>query len=346
LAGAFNEIDTSSKEMMKLVEDVLAVSDMEYDVIKLDNITFDFSAMLKEVFRNLDYYMTRKKHSFSYDIDYAIPMTLIGDEKRLKRVISNFLSNAIKFTPERGSISLVAKMLNDKSGVVTLQIEIADNGIGISKENQGKLFDFFEQGDGSQTREYGGSGLGLAISKRIIEMMDGSISLESELGKGAKFTVTCKLKKESGISEIGKSKNSIWKDRIDSEEADFRGKFILVADDMASNRMVVKHVLESTGAQIIEAETGKQAIDRYFAEPETVDVILMDIRMPEMDGLKATKAIRSSGLPGAEKLPILALMAHSSEEDVKAAKEAGMNLHFGRPVELQMLIEALKIYLV
>jgi len=180
---------------MRMIDDVLDVSDIEYGAFKLSNSTFDFNAMTRDLLREADNNAFKKRHLLNCRIDPSIPFMLSGDEKRLKQVINIFLSNAIKFTPENGEICFDARKISEDDIMITIQIEVTDNGIGISKEQQDKIFTIFEQVDSSLTREHSGMGIGLTLSKRIIEMMGGNIWVESELGKGAKFYLTCKLRK-------------------------------------------------------------------------------------------------------------------------------------------------------
>lgn len=193
----FDEIDAASRRLLGMIEDVLDFTDMEYGAFKLTSSVFDIREAFKDLTKMVDYYIVEKQHTFISDISPTVPLTLIGDKKRLMNVVNCLLVNAVKFTPENGKISLEAYTLNESGNVITLQITVTDNGIGVSKEKQDKLFDLFEQEDGSITRKHGGIGLGLTISKRIALMMGGDISVESELGKGSKFTFTCNLLKET-----------------------------------------------------------------------------------------------------------------------------------------------------
>jgi CheY-like chemotaxis protein len=204
---------------------------------------------------------------------------------------------------------------------------------------------------------HGGIGIGLALSKRIIEMMGGQIWVESELGKGTKVTFTCKLRKDQASAESGVDDSaqtllhapsiqstvvSEQTESADISDADLSGKVILIVDDMQSNRMMMRDLLERTGAGIREARNGKEAVAIFSGEPEDIDLILMDVMMPEMDGYEATRKIRASNLPNADTIPIIALSAYIKERDVKAALGAGMNYHIGKPVESKALLTALK----
>jgi len=190
-----NVMNNAARALLRLIDDVLDISDLEYGSFSITEAAFDFKTMVWDILREADEHATKKKQLLDCRVDPSIPDSITGDKKHLKQIINTFLSNAIKFTPENGEINFNAHVINDSNNILTIGIEVSDNGIGISKEQQDRLFSVFEQGDVSLTREYGGIGIGLALSKRIIELMGGKIQLESELGKGAKFLFTFNLKK-------------------------------------------------------------------------------------------------------------------------------------------------------
>jgi PAS domain S-box-containing protein len=190
-----DELDMSSRHLLRLIQDLLDMSGLEDNTFSFTESVFSFNRMFRDVLKEVGYLAIEKHQRLSYEFNPAIPSSLLGDSKRLSQVITNLLTNAIKFTPEKGEINFSASVLaNDDNGVIILKIEVADTGIGISKEEQGRLFSVFEQLDGGLNRRYGGVGLGLVISKRIIELMGGDIWVDSEPGQGSKFTFTCKLK--------------------------------------------------------------------------------------------------------------------------------------------------------
>jgi signal transduction histidine kinase len=190
-----DEIDSASNTLLQLIDDLLDISGMEYGANLLTEAVINVKDVLNVIVQTVEYNASLKEQAFIVYLDPEIPASLIGDDKRLKQVITNLLANAVKYTPEHGEVCLDVRVINDEINSVTLQFDITDNGIGISKEHQANLFDIFEQVDGSVTRVQSGVGIGLALSKRIVEMMGGSIWVESELQKGAKFSFTCKLKK-------------------------------------------------------------------------------------------------------------------------------------------------------
>ena len=190
-----NEINGASFQLLEMINEVLDISGMEYGVFKLSEASFDIKSTLIRVLENVEHNASKKMQSLTIKIDPQIPSYLLGDEKRLKQVISNLLINSVKFTPDNGEISFSAEKADEDKDSILLRVEVKDNGIGISEDQQKTLFELFEQVDGSPTREHTGMGIGLALSKRIVEMMGGEIKVESELNKGATFSFTCKLRK-------------------------------------------------------------------------------------------------------------------------------------------------------
>jgi len=195
IKGLLDTIDSQSRHLLELIDSVLDISDMEYGFFTLAESSFCWTTMIDDVLTEAHRNASAKHQTLESDIDPNIPSALVGDEMRLKQVVGNFLSNAVKYTQENGTVSFKARLISDDGVAVTLEMEVLDNGIGISKEQQSGLFDLFEQVDGSYTRKQGGIGIGLVLSKRIVEMMGGTIVVESELDKGAKFKFTCKCSK-------------------------------------------------------------------------------------------------------------------------------------------------------
>jgi len=187
------QIDVASSHLLGLIEDVLDMSSMDFGALKLSNAEFSFDAMIKSIMQKVEYIASEKKQTLTTYIEPSLNSTFIGDEKNLRRVIINLLGNAVKFTPEQGKIEFYASFHEEEENEAVLHVTVSDNGIGISEEEKSRLFDLFEQVDGSNTRVQYGIGIGLALSKRIANMMDGDIWVDTELGKGSKFHFTCKL---------------------------------------------------------------------------------------------------------------------------------------------------------
>jgi len=225
-----------------------------------------------------------------------------------------------------------------------LELRVTDTGIGISEEQQGKLFHSFVQVDSSISRKFGGTGLGLAISKTIVEMMQGHIRVESGLGRGSTFIFTIKAelpRQNEEESEYGIEKA----DDLDAVMEDCAGKSILLAEDVEINREIVIALLEDFRMEITEAEDGKQAFDKFAADPDKFDIIFMDIHMPGMDGYESTKLIREFDHPRAKTIPIIAMTANVFKEDIARCLAAGMNAHIGKPLNFNEVTTSLKKYL-
>ena len=329
----FERIDNSAQRLLLVINDILDMSELEADNLELVNRVFMFDNMMGNVISIIDSQTKRKNQHFEIDIDSSIPSRLISDEKRLSRVLINMLSNAVKFTPVTvGEIVLKVELISVEEEYCTIRFIVKDNGIGISPQQQKHLFLPFEQAEGGRSRKFEGIGLGLSLSKRIVDMLGGEIKVESELGKGSVFTFELKM-------EISKEA------KVSVKEGVFAGKRVLVAEDLETNRMVIEAMLDETGVEIDFACNGLEAVDKYKSAPNVYDMILMDIRMPEMDGYEATNAIRISGLPGGSMIPIVAVSANSTPIDIAQSFEAGMNGHICKPIDISELLETMSKYL-
>ncbi|MCL2793269.1 MAG: response regulator [Spirochaetaceae bacterium] len=468
---ALNRIGDASSHLFGIINDVLDMAKIEAHKLELVLVEYNFDKMLQKVMSVINFRADEKKQIVNIKIDNFIPRFLVGDDQRLAQVITNLMGNAVKFTPENGNVLLEAVLTEEIDGVCELRIEITDNGIGISPEHHGRLFQAFEQADSEISRKYGGSGLGLVISKRIIELMGGSIWVESELGKGAKFIFTvkvlrgkkssrsmlasginyknirvlavddmietrllfkalfdqlgmhcdtaddgldaCRVIEENGVYdiyfidwrmpgmdgiELTKKIKSIepkrpsvvimitaadWRQIRDEAmkvgvdkhlikplfssmiidcvneclgiedpgkdplpvQGEFKNKRLLVAEDIEINREILIALLENTGLIIDCAENGQEALDMIEAAPDKYDIVFMDIQMPQMDGLEATRQIRA--LPALQniKLPVIAMTANVFKDDIEACLAAGMNDHLGKPLDIDKVLDKLREYI-
>ncbi|MDR2355102.1 MAG: response regulator [Clostridiales Family XIII bacterium] len=339
-----DKIDEASKHLLGVINDVLDMSKIEAGKLEISCTEFNLEKLLRRVIDVVGFRIEEKRIAFSLSIEENVPAFIVSDEQRLAQVIANFLSNAVKFTPEEGEVSLSARLADeDAAGNCRLEFTVADNGIGISKENQAKLFHSFEQADGSISRKYGGTGLGLAISKRIIEILDGGVRVESEEGKGARFIfhIAAKRGTRGAPAEAEESGAGAFAGRA----AAFAGRRILVAEDIEINREIVAALLVDTGIEIDMAENGVEAVRTFAADPARYDLIFMDIHMPEMDGFQAARAIRALDAPQAATVPIVAMTANVFREDIEFCLAAGMNAHIGKPLDLEALLDKLHMYL-
>ena len=305
-------------------------------------MNFDFEKTLLKVADVVSFKAGEKRHNFNIHIDEAIPRFLRGDDHRLAQVIANLLSNAVKFTPEGGSIDLDARAAQEENGFFTIQIDVKDSGIGITPEQQSRLFSPFAQADGSTSRKFGGTGLGLAISRNIIEMMGGNIWMKSAPDKGTTFSFTVRL--ERGIDEAEEAEDrdgGIGYSEIDS----FEGYKILLTEDIEINREIVLSLLEPASVAIDCAANGAEAVELFSASPEKYDMIFMDVQMPEMDGYEATRRIRALDAPNAKSIPIVAMTANVFREDIEKCRAAGMDDHVGKPVNFDEVLSKMRKYL-
>jgi CheY-like chemotaxis protein len=326
------------------------MSKIESGKFDLSPAEFNFEKMLQRVMNVVKFRADEKHQVLSVKIDKNIPKILVGDDQHLAQVVTNLVGNAVKFTPEKGSVHIAAEFLAEENGICTVQVKVTDSGIGISPEQQALLFQSFQQAESSTSRKFGGTGLGLAISKNIVEMMGGRIWVESELGKGAVFAFTVRLARgaKQDISEQDSARTvREWQTSDGEPDMDglFEGFRILLAEDVEINREIVLALLEPTKLKIDCAENGVLAVKLFAESPEQYDLIFMDVQMPEMDGYEATHAIRSLDVPRAEAVPIIAMTANVFHEDIEKCLAAGMNDHVGKPLDLNEVLSKLWFHL-
>jgi len=473
------KIDTASAHLLGIINDILDMAKIEANKFELSESEFNVEKMIEDAVTVVSFRAEQEHQNIIINIESTLPKTIIADEMRLGQVIINLLTNAVKFTPEGGAVKVFIKKLAQEGQELTLKFEVQDNGIGISREQQAKLFHSFEQADGSISRKFGGTGLGLAISRKIVELMDGAISVESEPGKGATFTFTVKVskgKQQNGIkldpsvnlanvhvlavddskeireyfsnlmakfsikcdtatdakealTMIEAAKNSpyniifidwlmpeidgveltkrirqkhpkncivimistakwneIEKDAVEAgvdkfigkplfpsmlintineavsggimletkspannsaagKKPNYEGKQILIAEDTDINREIIKAFLQITKVNIDFAVNGVEAVEMFKNNPDKYGLIMMDVHMPVMDGLEATRTIRALNIGKAKTIPIIALTANVFTEDIKECLDAGMNSHIGKPIDMNSMFETLLNYM-
>ena len=321
-----NVAESSGKHLLEVINDILDFTKIEADKISIELSPVEIRPYLQNIIAPFSLQAQQKGIELQLHIDADVDQALITDKLRLTQIITNLLSNAIKFTHE-GEVNLSMQ----KTAAESYRITATDTGIGISQENLKAVFAAFEQADTSITREFGGTGLGMNITKRLVDMMDGQISVESELGVGTRFCVDIKM----SSAQIDKKETSVKAD-FSSEHNQYH---LLLVEDHKVNQMVAQKLLESWGFAVTIAENGQEAIDTV--KKNAFDAILMDLQMPIMGGIEATKHIRQHDIIDAS-IPIIAMTAHSSPEHVKECFEVGMQAHVSKPLERELLLNILQ----
>lgn len=330
------QLEMSGHYLLNLVNDTLDVNKIEMGKLELHPGAYDGRSIVNNVVNLIKPVIEKKKIKFHVHAD-NLPYTILYiDMGRVEQIIMNILGNAAKFTPEGGTIEASITNLSNKDGIITDQIVISDNGIGMSPEFLPHLFDPFSQENPGSTGNTTGTGLGMTITKQIVELMGGTISVESTQGKGTTFTIVMpfQVATENQIKE--------WKRTNDlvHDDYEFHGRRVLLCEDHPLNAEITIRLLEKKGIIVEHAENGKIGLEMYEASDlDYYDMILMDVRMPEMDGLEATRRIRALNRKDAHRIPIIAMTANALYEDVEQVKAAGMDAHLGKPIELDKLFQ-------
>lgn len=350
IKDCLEKVIMSSKHLLALINDVLDMSKIESGKVELRHESFNFRAFLQD-FENL-YGEQAKSKGISYETVLAsdLEVQIIGDSLRLNQVLSNLLSNALKFMPAKGIIKLRVSKTGEDQENVYLRFEVIDTGCGIAEENYDKIFESFEQENVDVTYKYGGTGLGLSIVKRFTQLMGGSIHVTSVQGSGSTFTVDLPFGKVKESGELARFSDINGRDDLAKDcyviDYDFKGKRILLVEDNELNREIAEELIGATGASVESAEDGVQAVEKFKESAEGYyDLILMDVQMPHMDGYEATRCIRALGRSDAQKVPIFAMTANAFAEDVQKSREAGMNAHISKPLDIRAVYKQMNRYL-
>jgi PAS domain S-box-containing protein len=327
-----NTLKFSGNHLLTLVNDVLDYNKMESGKVVFEKIRFDLSGFLAEILRSYSFRSKSKNLKFDMIKYNELPMEVIGDPLRLNQILSNLLSNALKFT-KAGSISVTVRELSRKGNESIIEFSVIDTGIGIAKEMQNHIFESFTQASPDTAREFGGSGLGLSICKKIVELQGGSITLESELGKGSTFRF---------VIPFGIPEKSTMPQAPDKPEnyTGLEGKRILVAEDNKINFFVANKFLSNWGVMVTHAENGRIALD--ILENENFDLILMDLHMPVVDGIEATRIIRNSSDPRIKDIPIVALTAAIMSESQDKIEDLKINDYILKPFKPSDLFDRIR----
>jgi len=325
---ALDKIQDASTHLLGVINDVLDMSKIEANMLELSPVEFNFEKMLQKVVAVVNFRVDEKQQNLSVHIDSTIPKTLIADDQRLAQVVTNLLSNAVKFTPEKGSIMLEARCMEEKNNYYTIQISVIDTGIGISEEQQKRLFNSFQQAESSTTRKYGGTGLGLAISKSIVEMMGGKIWVKSELDKGANFAFSIKVKRGET-----KEKNGLL-----SPDVNWSNIRIMVVDDDADILSYFKDITHGFGLSCDTAASGKEAL-RLVDNNGSYHIYFVDLKMPGMDGIQLTRELKARA---SENSVVIMISAAEWSAIADEAKQAKVDKFMSKPLFSSIILDVVK----
>ena len=339
LNECIDKIALASQFQLSLVNDILDVSKIESGKMQLASEPFDLAGIIDDVTLFTSSSATAKGIVFETSVDPRIGRMYVGDPMRLKQILMNLLSNALKFVDENGKVTLRVESLRRTGRQEAVRFIVSDNGIGMSNAFQKRMFLPFEQ-DAAPRRKRSGSGLGLAIIGNLTALMGGSIAVDSELGKGTRFTVDIPLER----TETAEKHDTAGENA--EERCLFRGETLLLAEDDGLNAEVLENLLGYINLRVVHAENGKVAVDLFErSAPGEYAAILMDIQMPIMDGLDAARTIRALPREDAASIPIFALSASVFAEDVERSLCSGMNGHLGKPVDIAQICSMLQTWL-
>ena len=330
------KVKEASNLLLELVNDVLDMSKLESGEVILEEIPFDLSRIFREVLVVIEQMAAEQNIRIVWEKKESIHRKLIGSPRYVKRVMMNILSNAVKYNRENGYIYLSCmEILSEQPGMTTIEFVCRDTGIGMTDEFQKHIFEPFAQEHAGSRTKFAGTGLGMPIAKKLIETMGGTITFESENGAGTTFVIRIPFK-----IDLNSDKREEKKDVSDGKS--IKGLHILLAEDNELNMEIAEFVLQNEGAVVTKAWNGQEAVERFKkSEPGEFDAILMDIMMPVMNGYEAAKTIRSMDRKDAKAIPIIAMTANAFTEDRIRAKEAGMDEHVAKPIDVELLIKVI-----
>ncbi len=319
-----DKISEASNHLLGVINDILDMSKIEANKFELSPTEFDLERMLMRVVNVINFRVDEKHQTLIINLDDAVPRAIVADEQRLAQVIANLLSNAVKFTPEHGNITLAIRKLGEEDGLCLLKFEVIDTGIGVSREQQAKLFHSFEQADGSISRKFGGTGLGLAISRNIVELMGGAIGVESEDGRGANFSFTIKARRGSNLPQ---SRNINW-----------RNLRILVVDDAPEVREYFLNFAQSVGIDCVAVASGDEACKLLEDGNNVFNIVFVDWRMPGMDGIELSRRIKRRR---GENIVVIMISAAIWSDIEHEAREAGVDRFIPKPLFPSLLVDCI-----
>jgi signal transduction histidine kinase/CheY-like chemotaxis protein len=335
-------IKRSGEALLSLINDILDFSKVEAGKMDIEHINFDPKIIGRDVCDLIKPRVEKLPIKILLYTDSNLPANIIGDPGRYRQVLINLMGNGAKFT-QKGELELTITVEDEDESSLTIHTTVRDTGISIAKKKLETVFEPFTQADGSTTREYGGTGLGLAICRKIARLMSGDVWAESEPGQGTIFHFTARMKRSNDLCKEIRPVicQEINHERSEEKKAKSSAK-ILLAEDNPVNLRLATLILNKAGYTVTSARNGRQAVETFTAAPDDFDIIIMDIQMPEMDGLEATREIRKCGFA---EIPIIAMTANAMKGDREICIEAGMNDYISKPIKRELLFETLNKWL-
>jgi CheY-like chemotaxis protein/nitrogen-specific signal transduction histidine kinase len=338
-----DKVDHSSHQLLDLISDIMDMSQIEVGIMQLENLPFNLESAIDNCLKIITASAALKQQHFHTHISRHFPRYLIGDRFRFSQILLNLLTNAVKYTPENGQISLEIWDTAIDADHSTIFGKVSDNGVGISEEYQKILFNPFDAPKNHHS-QHSNFGLGLPICKNLITMMGGTLQVTSTAGEGSTFTFELPVTWGNKIPDAtAPLPEPITQPLV--ENYNWSDKCILLAEDNELNREIVEHMFWDSGVKLVSAENGQAALDAYRQDPARFDLILMDVKMPVLDGIAATKQIRSSGFESSTQVPIIACTAHVFQEELSKCLTSGMNGYIVKPYNFQEVMLTLNSYL-
>lgn len=329
------KIEDANTYLLDLINDILDMSRIESGKVELHPESMDLAAFAASLEALFQPQAQTKGIALSFENRYIGGQRILADTVKLNQVLVNIIGNALKFTAGGGDVTVRIEPLQETAQELLVRFSVRDTGIGINPDAVGRVFNAFEQAEKHIASQYGGTGLGLSISNRLVQMMGGILDVSSEVGKGSEFYFSLKFP----FTEMEPSKNAAKR----PVSFDFTGRRLLLAEDNELNREIAQTILEMHGFTVETAVDGQEAMDKFASVGQGhYDAILMDIRMPVIDGLEATRRIRTMGKPDSRTIPIIAMTANAFDEDTRKSMESGMNGHLSKPIQVDVLLETLR----
>jgi len=332
-------VKKSADSLLRVVNDILDFSKIEAGKMDIEVVPFKTEEVVSEVIQTISFNAKKKALNIGYNIDDDVPGTLMGDPTRIKQLLLNFGSNAVKFT-EKGGVTIHVGLTENGTGSCSVKYSVKDTGMGIPEDKLDGIFDPFKQADTSTTRKFGGTGLGLAICRQLVELMKGTVGVESEPGNGSTFWFEVPLKKSGKEKDANEAAGN---QPPDNTGRSFEGMKILVAEDDKMSQLVIRKFLEKEGIKADIVETGSEAIKAL--EAGEYGAVLMDVQMPDLDGFAATKMIREKEKDSGKHTPIIMLTASAMAEDREESIESGADEFITKPIDQAKLMKTLYKYL-